>query len=127
MLRLRAAAWPCIAAPIPNGPFIPTHNAAEKAVVARIVHRMKSDGLLLPGAADLAIVWPAGGAFVELKRSTLRDLFGQKPAGKPTEAQEAFAEKCHALGIRHAYCSSWDELKAKLDEWGIGGPRRQGS
>jgi hypothetical protein len=24
------------------------------------------------------------------------------------------------LGINHAYCSSWGDLKAKLDAWGVG-------
>jgi hypothetical protein len=30
-------------------------------LVARIIARMKADGMLLPGAPDLALLWPPAG------------------------------------------------------------------
>jgi hypothetical protein len=87
-------------------------------MAARLVARMKADGL--PGAPDLVLLWPEGGPMVELKRPKGRDLFRTRPAARPSEAQAAIAARAAQLGIRHAYCSSWDDLSARLAEWGIG-------
>jgi hypothetical protein len=118
----RLKAMPLIALPIPNGLWIPARTAAERSLVARIIARMKADGMLLPGAPDLVLLWPGGGAAIELKRPKTRDLLGTRPAGRLTDNQRWFAERCAELGVHHAYCSSWDELKAKLAAWGVGKP-----
>jgi hypothetical protein len=118
----RLKTMPLVALPIPNGIWVPAHNDAERRVVARILARMKTDGMLLPGAPDLVLLWQGGSAAVELKRPKTRDLFGTRPAGRPSDNQRWFAERCAEVGVHHAYCSSWDELKAKLDEWGVGKP-----
>jgi hypothetical protein len=49
----RLKAMPMVALPIPNGLWIPARTEAERSLVARIVARMKADGMLLPGAPDL--------------------------------------------------------------------------
>jgi hypothetical protein len=118
----RLKTLPLVALPIPNGLWIPAHNDAERRVVGRIIHHMKGDGMLLPGAPDLVLLWPGGGAAIESKRAKTRDLFGTRPAGRPTDKQRWFAERCAEVGVHHAYCSSWDDLKAKLDAWGVGKP-----
>lgn len=120
MLRLRAGAWPVIALPIPNGVWLPARSEAERTIAARVIARMKADGMLVPGAPDLALLWAGGGAMVELKRPKTRDLFGTRPAGRPSEAQTTIAAFAAQLGVRHAYCSSWDDLRTRLAEWGIG-------
>jgi hypothetical protein len=121
-LAWRLKALPLVMLPIPNGLWIPARTEAERSLVARIIGRMKADGMLLPGAPDLALLWDGGCAAIELKRPKTRDLFGTRPAGRPTDNQRWFAERCTELGVHHAYCSSWDELKLKLDAWGVGGP-----
>ena len=97
-----------IALPIPNGVWLPARGAAERAMAAR-----------LPGAPDLVLLWEGGGALVELKRPKTQDLFGTRAAGRPNEAQVAVTARAVELGIRHAYCSSWDDLRARLAEWGV--------
>jgi hypothetical protein len=120
-LAWRLKAMPLLALPIPNGLWIPARTEAERSLVARIIARMKADGMLLPGAPDLVLMWADGCAAIELKRPKTRDLFGARPAGRPTDDQKWFAERCAELGVHHAYCTSWDELKAKLDAWGVVG------
>jgi hypothetical protein len=121
MLRIRTGAWPVIVLPIPNGLWVPTRTEAERALAARLIARMKLDGMLLPGAPDLVLLWAGGGAMVELKRPKARDLLGAtRPAGQPSETQAALAARAVQLGIRHPYCSSWDDLRTRLAEWGIG-------
>ena len=118
MLRLNTGRWPLIALPIPNGLWIPARSEAEKNLVARIIARMKADGMLLPGAPDIIVLWPAGGAI--LKRARSRDLFGRvAPAGRPSAAQSELAARAARLGINHAFVSSWEELRARLAEWRI--------
>jgi hypothetical protein len=118
----RLKALPLVVLPVPNGIWIPARSEAERSLVARIIARLKADGMLLPGAPDLVLMWADGCAAIELKRLKTRDLFGARPAGRPTDDQKWFAERCAELGVHHAYCTSWDELKAKLDKWGVGKP-----
>lgn len=109
---------PILALPIPNGLWIPARNDAERSIVARVIARMKADGMLLPGAPDLVLLWRGGAACVELKRPKSVDLLGARPAGRPNNDQRFVAECCAALGVPHAYCTSWDELRQRLTEWG---------
>ncbi|MGH7109511.1 MAG: hypothetical protein ACREFK_03700 [Stellaceae bacterium] len=118
-VRLSCGRWPLIALPIPNGLWIPARGEVERRMVCRLVARMKTDGMLVPGAPDLALFWHGGGAMVELKRPKARDLLGRTlPAGRPSAAQSELAERAHKLGINHAFVSSWDELRRCLAEWG---------
>lgn len=119
MLRLRAAAVPVIALPIPNGIWIPARTAIERGLVARIIARMKTDGMLRPGACDIALLWSDGCGCLELKAPARRDLLGaRQPAGRPSESQREFAAECAALGVKHAYCDSWDAVRTTLAGWG---------
>ena len=119
MIRLRAGAYPVLALPIPNGIFIPTHKEEEKELVRRIVARMKSDGLLLPGSLDLSLHWKGGGGIMDVKRPASKDLFGhRKPAGRPSEAQKELVKRAQALGVNYAFVHSWEECRDTLREWG---------
>lgn len=120
MVRLRA--WPVIALPIPNGIWIPARTAPERAMVARIISQMKANGLLVAGAPDLVLLWFQGAALVELKRPASRDLLTRRQRGRPTEAQAAIAERAAELGVRHAYVTSWDELRDQMVVWGVCAP-----
>lgn len=118
--RLACGRWPLIALPIPNGIYLPARSETERALVARLVARMKADGMLVPGAPDLVLFWAGGGAMVELKRPKSRNLLGRiTPAGRPSPAQCELAERAARLGINHAFVSSWEELRRRLVEWGI--------
>lgn len=117
MIRMRSL--PVVAVPVPNGVFIPARTAAERALVARIIATMKRQGMLLPGAADLCVLWAGGrGGVIELKRPASHDLLGRKSAGRPTEAQEEFEARCHRIGVPHAYAESWQTVAERLKEWG---------
>lgn len=118
LLRLRAGAYPIIAVPVPNGVWLPARTPAERSLRARIIARMKADGMMLPGAPDLFLAWRNGCAFVELKRPATRDLLRRLPAGKPTATQCAFAERAARIGVNYALCHSWDELYGLLEQWG---------
>lgn len=118
LLRLRAGGYPVIALATPNGLHIPARSEEEQRIKARIINRMRADGMLLAGAPDLVLLWPQGGGFAELKRPAHRDIFGYHAAGQASQDQLAFAERCRKLGINHAYVRSWDGLKDRLGEWG---------
>lgn len=117
LLRLRAL--PIVAIPIPNGIWIPTHNPAERVLVARVVARMKSDGMLTPGAPDLVLLWAGGAACVEIKRPMSVDLYGKRPRGRPNDAQCEFGALCATAGVRYVIVESWEELQCHLTEWGV--------
>ena len=118
MTRLRS--WPVIALPIPNSLHLPRRTPDERAVIARVVYQMKNSGMLVTGSPDLVLFWCDGAAMCELKRPASRDLLGKrKPAGRPSEGQKAMAQRCADLRIKHCYASSWQELRAKLHEWGV--------
>ncbi len=117
MLRLKAL--PVIAIPVPNSFYIPVRTEAEKALVKRIVHQMKLRGLLLSGACDIALLWAGGSAAIELKRPRTSDLLKTRPAGRPSDSQIAFENRCIEVGIHHAYVTSWEALRERLREWGV--------
>ena len=119
MIRLRAGAWPVIALPIPNSIYFPARTDAERSIIARVISQMKNSGMLVPGAPDLALFWAGGGGTIEIKRPKTQGLLGTRPAGKPTPAQITFAERAAELGTNHAYCSSWEEVRDRLTEWGV--------
>lgn len=118
LLRLRAGGYPIICTATPNGLHIPARTADEQKIKARIIARMRGDGMLVNGFPDLCLVWRGGGALVELKRPTGRDLFGAHPSGQASPDQLEFAAHARRLGINHAFCRSWDGLVERLRDWG---------
>ncbi len=102
----------------PNGVYLPAHTDAEKKMVGRLINRMKSEGQLTAGAADLIFMWRDGAGAIELKRPATSTLFDKMPAGKPSEAQKRFAALCQKHGVKHAYCTSWAEVREVLRGWG---------
>lgn len=119
MLRIKAAALPVIAVPVPNSIYFPARNEAERKIIARVVAQMKATGQLEPGAFDIACFWAnGGGGMIELKRPATRDLFRKRPAGRPSDEQIEMAERATSLGVNHAFCTSWDDVRARLTEWG---------
>ncbi len=118
MLRLRPLRPGCVIVPIPNGTWLPAHTPEERKLVARLIGRMKAEGQMLPGAADLLCLWGEGAGAIELKRPSERTLLGKHPAGRPSDAQKEFAAHCADHGVRHVYAHSWDEVHAALAKWG---------
>ena len=112
----RLARYPVVAIPVPNGLWIPSHNEAERAVVARLMARMKTDGMLTPGSPDLILMGERRAVCVELKRPASRDLFGRKPKGRLSPEQKAFEQHCIDCGVEYIVASSWDDIAAVLPE-----------
>ena len=112
----RLARYPVVAIPVPNGIWLPAHNEAEKAVVARLMARMKSDGMLTPGAPDLVIAGERGAVCVELKRPASRDLFGRKPKGRLSPEQKTFQQRCVDCGVDYTVASTWEDVACLLPE-----------
>lgn len=115
----RTKRMPIIVCPIPNGIWIPARDEREKQLVSRIINRMKSDGMLIPGLPDLAVLWHRGGGLLELKRPASKDLFGlRSPAGRLSDAQKEIRERCLLTGINYGVASHWAEVEAHLIAWG---------
>lgn len=117
-LRLRTLRPNCVIVPVPNGIWIPARTLAERNLVVRLIARMKAEGQMLPGVADLLCLWGEGAGAIELKRPAERTLLGKQPAGRPTATQREFAALCAAHGVRHVYATSWDEVVGALADWG---------
>jgi len=112
----RLARYPVVAIPVPNGIWLPAHNEAERVVVARLMARMKSDGMLVPGAPDLVLIGEERAICVELKRSASRDLFGRKPKGRLSPEQKAFQQRCVNCGVEYLVASSWEDIEYIIPE-----------
>lgn len=112
----RLARYPVVAIPVPNGIWIPARNEAEERLVARIIARMKTDGMLLPGAADLVLLGEKGGMCVELKAPASRDLFGRRPKGRLSPEQRAFRDRCVDVGVEYIVAECWDDIQHRLPE-----------
>ena len=54
MLRLRLL--PVVAFSVPNSVFLPARTDDERTLARRLIHQMKTAGMLTPGAPDLAVV-----------------------------------------------------------------------
>jgi hypothetical protein len=117
-MQLRAAKPDCVVVPVLNGVWIPSRTVAERTLVARIIARMKADGQMMPGVADLLALWREGCGAIELKVPATRTLLGRRPAGRPSDAQRDFQALCALHGIPHVYAYSWDDVKAALRSWG---------
>ncbi len=103
----------------PNGMYIPARTVAERTLVARLIKQMKDRGQLTPGVPDICLAWSTGSGFIELKRAAGKTLFGRVPAGRLSEAQIVFRDKCAALSINWIEASSWEEVEAALQRWGV--------
>lgn len=101
-----------------NGIFIPARTAAEKTLAKRVVHQMKLDGMLTPGAPDLVFLWRDGCGGIELKRPASASLFDKRAKGKPSPEQVAFKQRCFELQVRYAICDSWEGVRDTLVSWG---------
>ena len=108
--------YPVVAIPVPNGLWIPKRDDDEARIAARIISRMKSDGMLLPGAPDLVIAGERRAVCVELKRSASRDLFGRRPRGRLSPEQRAFRDRCIEAGVEYTVASSWEDIEYILPE-----------
>ena len=108
--------YPVVAVPVPNGLYIPSHNESERVVVARLMARMKSDGMLVPGAPDLILMGERRAVCVELKRSASRDLFGRKPRGRLSPEQRSFRDRCIDTGVDYLVASAWEDVQCVLPE-----------
>lgn len=116
--RLQFAPLDAIVVPSPNGIFIPARTPAERTLAARVVHQLKLDGQLLPGAPDLLVLWDGGCGCIELKRAESKRLFDKTRAGQLSDAQKAFRQRCAELGVRYAVVQSWPQARELLKAWG---------
>ena len=108
--------YPVVAISSVNGMWIPSHNERERTLVARIVARMKSDGMLVPGAPDLVLLGAKGALCVELKREPSRDLLVKRPRGRLSPEQKAFKQRCADAGVGYLVAYCWEDV-----ECGLGG------
>ena len=108
--------YPVVAIPVPNGVWLPARGDAEKDIVKRLIARMKTDGMLVPGAPDLVLMGEKRALCIELKRSASRDLFGRKPKGRLSPEQKAFRDRCVDCGVDYTVASSWEDVQCMLPE-----------
>jgi hypothetical protein len=98
--------------------WIPTRSEAERRLAARLIARLKAEGQMLPGAADLLVLWDTGSGAIELKAPAQKTLLGKRRAGVPSDTQKEFAALCALHGVRHTYATSWYEVREALHQWG---------
>lgn len=106
-----------IAVPVPNGFWLGGFSPHERVTVARLINMMKCTGQLLPGAPDIVLLTHGWSGCIELKRPMQRTLSGKARAGKPSDAQLAFAARCSEHGIRYAVCDSWEMVRDTILQW----------
>lgn len=107
--------YPVVAIPSANGMYLPARDEHERAIVARIVNRMKTDGMMLPGAPDLVLLSAKSALCVELKRPVSRDLFMRRPKGRLSPEQKDFRDRCAAVGVRYTVAHCWEDVVGSLD------------
>jgi hypothetical protein len=108
--------YPIVYASIPNSIYIPTREKGERDMAARIINRLKTDGMFTPGAADMVLIGPKGGLYLELKRAASRDLFTVRPKGRLSPVQREFQSRCAAAGVRYVVAHCWDDIEPCLGE-----------
>jgi hypothetical protein len=118
MTRLRHAPLDAVVQASPNGIFIPARTQAEQVMARRVVHQLKIDGQLTPGAPDLTFLWRDGSGCIELKRPAERTLLQRRQAGRLSPEQIAFREHCNLHGVPYVVCESWPDVRDTLIAWG---------
>ena len=113
-ILLRLNRFPVVAVPSANGIYLPARSEQEQAIVARIINRMKSDGMLLPGAPDLVLLGEKGSLCVELKRPASRDLFMRRPKGRLSPEQKVFRDRCISVGVEYIVADCWQDVECRL-------------
>jgi len=111
----RLKAYPCLYVPIPNGTYLPARTDAERAIVARVINRMKADGQLVPGSPDAIVLGAKGALCLELKRPVSRDLFMRRPKGRLSPEQKDFRERCERVGVRYLVAYEWEDVECSLE------------
>jgi|SRR5262245_14744823 len=123
MIRLHSAAvrgeLRAIYYPIPNGVFLPARTNVERTLAARIVHQLKIQGGMVPGAPDLVFLARHGSAGIELKRPTAKLLFETRRRGTLSKEQREQRDRFEAMGVHWAVCTSWEEVSEALVDWGM--------
>lgn len=117
MLRIQHAPVDAIVVPVPNGIWLPVHSESERTLVRRLIYRLKQDGMLVPGTADLLVLWASGAGAIELKRGASKTLLGPVAAGRQSDEQKAFEARCLAAGVPYTICTSWPEVRDTLISW----------
>jgi len=113
----RLKAYPCLYVPIPNGTYLPARTDAERAIVARVINRMKADGQLVPGSPDAIVMSAKGALCLEMKRPRTRDLLTTRPKGRLSPEQKDFRERCERVGVRYTVAHCWADVESSL--WGL--------
>lgn len=109
MYRLAAQHPELVAVAIPNGAYF---FGSDRARAAIMVKSWKRSGLLTPGAGDLVLAGRGSAAFVEIKTPARSDLLGKKRgAGKLSDEQRAFRDRCAACGVPYFVVRSWQEVE----------------
>ena len=117
-LRLKMAG--VLFVPVPNGVWLPAHTPAERELVKRIIHQMKQQGSLVPGAPDGIVMRDGKAGCIEFKREAAVDVLGHKtPAGKSSDEQKEFRARAEEAGVPYAICSNWEDVRNCLTEWGM--------
>lgn len=123
MVRLHSAAvrgeLRAVIYPIPNGVYMPARTNVERTLTARIVHQLKVQGGMTPGAPDLVCLAKHGSGGIELKRPEQNLLFEKRRRGVLSPAQREQRDRFAALGINWAVCTSWEEVHDTLVDWGM--------
>jgi hypothetical protein len=123
MIRLHSAAvrgeLRAIYYPIPNGVYLPSRTNVERTLAARIVHQLKMQGGMTPGAPDLVFLARHCSGGIELKRPTAKLLFETRRRGVLSREQREQRDRFASMGVNWAVCTSWEEVHDSLVEWGM--------
>lgn len=141
-VRLKFAPLDALVIPIPNGLWVPIHDrprstgsghmtggiwqggqqrklTPQELLVARLINRMKADGMLIPGAPDWLVASATSCRTIEFKRPATKTLLGRAPKGRLSPAQIEFNTRLDRVGIEHVEVYSWEECRGHLVEWGL--------
>jgi hypothetical protein len=113
-IAIRLKRYPVLYIPVPNGTYLPARTDAEKAIVARVINRMKADGQLVPGSPDALVLGARGALCLELKRPRTRDLLTVRPKGRLSPEQREFRDRCERAGVRYVVAYEWADVECSL-------------
>jgi len=74
--------YPVLALPTPNGIYFPCRTDDERRLRARIINRMKAEGMLIAGMSDMVLLWKGGSALI-------------KTSGRPFARSSAITPRDH--------------------------------